>query len=109
MPEKNLRRHRRILHAGPVRVSWQDRDGIPRYASGKCLNVSESGLLIELPELIPIRTQVTLKVDRLQISGSATVKHVTRKGLRHILGLELNQAVKFELQLDPALELQEQP
>ncbi len=93
MPDRNIRRHRRILYPGPVRLSWQDARGVACYALGKSLDVSEGGLRIECTEPIPSAAVVSLRAERLQISGSATVKHIVRRGAKYILGLELNQAL----------------
>lgn len=90
MSERNIRRHRRIPYTGPVRISWQDGNGHPCYIQGKCLDVSEGGLRVESPQPIPARMLVTFNAERLKLSGSATVKHVQRRGPQYILGLELN-------------------
>src|SRR5262245_6635688 len=95
MSERDIRRHHRIVHNGPVRLSWQDR-GEAKFARGKCLDVSEDGLRIETSESIPVRTAVSLSAERLHLSGSATVKHVIRRGVKYILGLELNQAMRSQ-------------
>ena len=107
MSGKNIRRHLRIPYFGPVRISWQDRNGVPGYARGKCLDVSAAGLRIETPGEIPVRTQVSLSADRINFAGSATVKHVERIGGKYILGLELSQALR-ERTLALAAEAQEE-
>lgn len=89
MPGKNIRRHNRIVCQGPVRISWQAADG-PRFALGKCMDVSAGGLRIECLDAVPVRTMVLLNVERLNVSGSATVKHVARRGAKCVVGLELS-------------------
>lgn len=86
-----LRRHPRTPHAGPVKISWQDSSGADRWARGKCVDVSEGGLRIELLDEIPINTRVILSAESLHISGSAVVKNASRKGLKLLIGLELAQ------------------
>lgn len=103
MTQPNIRRHHRIPFAGPIRISWSGADGIPRYVLGKCLDVSESGLRLESPEAIPARTVISLSAERLKLSGSASVRHVDRRGARYILGLELN-ATLLERTLSLAAE-----
>lgn len=93
MSERNIRRHRRIPYSGPVRISWQDGNGQPAYIQGKCLDVSEGGLRVESPQPVPARTLIAFNAERLKLSGSATVKHVQRRGPKYILGLELNAAL----------------
>jgi PilZ domain len=91
--ERNIRRHRRIPYAGPVRISWQDTNGQTRYIRGECIDVSEGGLRIETAEPIPIHTLVVMAADRLKLTGSATIKHVDRRdSKKFVLGLELSAA-----------------
>jgi hypothetical protein len=89
---KEGRRHRRIPSAGPIRISWDDPSG-PRYAMGKCIELSESGARVEVPVNIPVRTSVTLNAERIKLAGSASVRHVTRHGAKYILGPELSQSM----------------
>src|ERR1035438_2973321 len=88
MPKKEIRRHPRIPYFGRVRISWQDSQGCPRYMTGKCLDVSEAGIRVEVPEPIPARTNVMLRAEQLNLTGSAIVKHVARQGLNYFLGLD---------------------
>ena len=84
------RRHSRIPYSGPVRISWDDKHGETKFAEVKCLDVSEAGLRIEAPESIPVGTYITLRADRIKVSGTACVKNVVGKGMKFILGLELS-------------------
>jgi hypothetical protein len=93
MASKDTRRHRRFPYAGVVRVSWDDGAHGARFARGKCFDVSESGLRVELPVSIPARTIVTLGADGIQVSGAASVKHVERFGAKYLVGLQLNSGV----------------
>jgi PilZ domain len=94
MSETNLRRHHRVQYIGPARISWEDARGLPQYAQGRCLDISKSGLRIALEvfEPIPIRSCVSLRLERIKVASSATVKHVTRRGAKYLLGLELREA-----------------
>ena len=94
-PERNLRRHQRIQYVGPARISWEDAQGLPKYAQGSCLDISASGLRIavEIFEAIPIRSCVSLRLERINVAGSATVRHVARRGAKYLVGLELRQAI----------------
>jgi hypothetical protein len=90
---KDGRRHHRIPYAGPIRVSWSDASGNPCFAMGKCIEVSESGLRIEVAVNIPARTIIQMNAERIKFSGSATVRHVKTHGAKFILGLELSQSM----------------
>jgi hypothetical protein len=93
VPNNDNRRHQRIPYLGPIRISWEDAQGMQRYTQARCLDVSEGGVRIEVPVSIPIRTRISLRAERIGLAGSATVKHVARQGTKYILGLSLSQAL----------------
>jgi PilZ domain len=92
MSSKETRRYRRIPYSGSVRVSWESAGGA-RFASGKCIDLSENGLRIELPVSIPPRTRVQLTTDRVGVAGSASVKNSERFGAKFIIGLEFTETL----------------
>ena len=89
MPAKNRRRHPRISYIGPIQLMWDDKIGHTKCWRTKCVDISEAGLRIEVPEAIPIGAHVSLRSDRIDLAGFAVVKHVTRCGSRYHIGLEL--------------------
>jgi len=88
MSSREIRRHRRIAFSATVNVSWDEGAG-PRFARGKCIDLSETGLRIELPVSIPLRTRVQLTTDRVGVAGSATIRSADRLGGKNVIGLEL--------------------
>ncbi|HML18027.1 MAG TPA: PilZ domain-containing protein [Bryobacteraceae bacterium] len=90
MSNKDSRRHRRIPYIGPIQISWEA-SGQTRFAQGKCIDISESGLRIEVPAPVPPRANLSVRAERIKLSGSATVKHVARYGSKYILGIEMSQ------------------
>jgi hypothetical protein len=58
------------------------------------VEVSEGGLLVNVPDPIPVRSTVSLRAEAINLSGSATVKHVARRGAKCVLGLELSHALR---------------
>jgi PilZ domain len=93
MTARNHRRHHRLPYSGYVNLSWTDTRGQVKYARTKCLDISDSGLSLEAPEPIALRSSVSIRAERLNLSGSATVRYVIRLGAKFILGLELSAAV----------------
>jgi hypothetical protein len=88
-----------------VQVTWQDERGETRFAYAKCLDVSETGLRIEVPIAAPLGTYITLHAERINVRGTASVRNVSRNGQRFILGLELSaklRDVAFEKLTEPA-------
>jgi len=52
---------------------------------------------IEVLRPIPVHARILLRADAINVSGSATVKHVTPRRAKYILGLNLSQALRHEL------------
>ncbi len=94
MSTKDTRRHRRGLYAGPIRVSWEESSGLIKYTEAKCLDVSEGGLRVEARAPIPLRTYVSLRAEKIDLAGTASVKHVARRGAKYILGLQLSHELR---------------
>jgi hypothetical protein len=89
--KKENRQHQRVPYFGSARISWVDEQGIARFAHAKCINVSEGGLRIEMGEPIPLRSQISLRADQIGIGGSATVRNISWRGCKYILGVNLSQ------------------
>ncbi|MBZ5632663.1 MAG: PilZ domain-containing protein [Acidobacteriia bacterium] len=95
---KSERRRRvRPEFAGAVILCWTDDRGRDHYGSGRCMNISETGCSIELTESVPVRANVSLRVPDLDLSAFASVRHVTRKGMKFNIGLEFGQPVRLRL------------
>lgn len=94
MTGRDLRRHNRLIYSGSIRLSWNDAQGQPKYTLAKCIDISKSGLRVESAEPVPIRANVSLRADRINISGSASVRYVARRGSKFILGLELSHTLR---------------
>ena len=95
--QKERRRHQRLPYFGPIRVSWEDARGETRYVSAKCVDISESGLRIEVGLAIPSGSVIHLNADRIGLRGAAVVKHAERSGARSILGLAFTGAAERKI------------
>jgi hypothetical protein len=91
-----LRRHGRISKSAPLQLIWKDRQGLDRFINGSILDVSESGIRIELREPLEPQTYVTLQAVSLGLHGSASVKSCARKGLKYVVGLEFSGGLKWK-------------
>jgi hypothetical protein len=96
MPRRDSRRQERIPCTLPVRLSWND-NGADRFVRGKCRDISEGGLRVEITETIPAQSNVSLRVEQVDVAGSARVRYLRRGPMRTILGLELSQKVQQQL------------
>jgi len=97
MPRKDIRRDERIPCTVPVRLSWTAPDGSNGYARGKCRDISRDGLRVETTETIPAQSQVSLRLEKVDLAGSARVRYFRRGPMRNLIGLELNQKVHQQL------------
>ena len=93
---KDLRRYCRIPYSSPVDISWTtNADSEP--ANGKLIEISVGGLRIEASEYVPVNTVIQFRVDTVDLSGSAVVRHGTPNGAKFILGLELTPKTRQEI------------
>ena len=81
----------------PVWLTWTDGDGKDCYARGNCRDISRDGLRIETTQTIPAHSYVNLRVEKVDVAGSARVRYVLRGGVRNIVGLELGEKVREQL------------
>ncbi len=91
-----LRRHARADKSAPLQLIWKDRQGLDRFINGSILDVSESGIRVELREPLEKQTYVTLQAASLGLHGSASVRTCTRKGMKYIVGLEFSGGLKWK-------------
>jgi|SRR5580692_8133758 hypothetical protein len=96
MTSKGTRRHERSEHADIVQVMWKDRDGGDKFANARTLDISELGMRIEIPEAVQERSFVSLRCDKLKLSGTASVRSCQRKGNKYQVGLEFSVGMKWK-------------
>jgi PilZ domain-containing protein len=89
LPEN--RRHPRFHYYGVVFISWKMFDGQKNCALGRCLDVSEQGMGLELSARIPVGSFVRVRAYKLDLDCSATVRNVAQRPGGYDLGLELSK------------------
>ena len=97
MPRHDLRRNERIACLLPATLSWTDPSGSSRYVRGKCRDVFLEGLRIDSTESIPARSNVSLRVEKVDVAGSASVRYVRRSGAGFVIGVELTGKIRQQL------------
>ena len=100
----NIRRHSRADTAAPLQIIWKDHGGLDKFTNARALDVSESGMRIEVIEPLPERSYVTLRSDKLGLQGSASVRSCTRKGLKYVVGLEFSAGMKYKPKVTPVVQ-----
>lgn len=69
--------------------------------TGSTVDISESGIRLEVREPIEQRTYVTLQCSALGVHGSASVRSCTRQGTKFVLGLEFSGGLRWKPQETP--------
>lgn len=64
--------------------------------NGRALNVSASGMRVEVADSIDKQTYVTVQCSALGLHGRASVRSCTRKGTKYILGLEFSAGLQWK-------------
>jgi hypothetical protein len=94
--EGGLRRDEREDVSSPTRLVWQDRSGKDCFMNGRALDVSASGMRVEVADPIEKQIYVTVQCPALGVHGRASVRSCTRKGMKYILGLEFSAGLKWK-------------
>ncbi|MBI4890726.1 MAG: PilZ domain-containing protein [Acidobacteria bacterium] len=93
---KEKRVKERFPRNAKVKVAWPSPSGVPIWQSGRCVDVSESGMLLRADKAIPSHTLVRVESVDLNLFGPATVRHCTRAGLDFRIGLEFSGGLKWK-------------
>src|ERR1700704_4595650 len=93
-------RHPRVPYEGFVSISWKTFEGVRNCALGKCLDVSERGVGLEVASRIPVGSFVKVRAYGLNLDGSAFVRHVAREAGKYVLGLELSTPLDSDILAD---------
>jgi len=83
----------RIPYSGVVFISWKTFDGQRNHVLGRAVNVCQQGIGIELAIRIPVGSFIRVKSYGLNLDGSGTVRHVSRRSSGYVLGLELSESL----------------
>jgi hypothetical protein len=94
--EGELRRHERADKSLPVQIIWQDRSGTDHFMNGRSLNVSASGMRVEVGERMDHQTYVTVQCTALGLHGRASVRSCVRKGMKYVMGLEFSGGLHWK-------------
>jgi hypothetical protein len=88
MASGNLRRHARRSFSATVRVGWQDHLGHDKTALTRSFDISECGMRFELSEAVAVRSDVTLRCDKIGLQSRASVRSCARQRLKYMVGVE---------------------
>jgi len=87
----------------PVQVFWTDTQGIESQRNGYSLDSSPGGLKMELPGPLPINSQITVRLNELNLIGTASVRHCRREGRRYLVGVSFRSSPSEVTEAEPPL------
>jgi hypothetical protein len=93
--EKKFRRHPREIFSGLVKVTWIDACGQFRSVQARGIDISQSGIGLELPEPVEPRTMVHIEGRPYRLLGTANVRHCQRNGIKFMVGLEFSGELEY--------------
>lgn len=82
--------------AAAVQLSWTDRSGTQKFASGRVIDVSETGLRVEMREPLEKQSYVSLRAEKIGLQGSASVRSCIKRAGSHVIGLEFSGGLKWK-------------
>ncbi len=99
-----LRRHRRYtVDSNSLQVTWLDSNGRMKTARTRALNISETGIAIELPEAaMPLL--VRFQSDRFNVKGVGAVRYCRRAGAKYVVGVEFTDDLHWRAPAGEVIE-----
>ncbi|MFN7993890.1 MAG: DnaJ domain-containing protein [Bryobacteraceae bacterium] len=92
---REQRRHTNAMFA----LTWQDAKGKSRTLRARGLNVSKSGMRVETSEEFKPGDEISLRGERHDLSGKATVRNCARRGSYFVIGVEFAEETKNTITL----------
>jgi hypothetical protein len=101
MSEKR-RYPRHAGHDEVVRMAWTDARQRVQTMLSFCLDISQAGLQVELPEPLAAGTHVHVRDARHRVVGTACVRDCLSRGRRYRIGLEFCGGLRWTPAQRPA-------
>jgi hypothetical protein len=105
MSRHDMRRENRRSCTQPVGIMWRDSAGDDKFMNAPLRDISESGIGLQIPEPVPVRSFVTLCAEKLGIHGQASVRYCSRQGMKYSIGVEFTGGTRWKTE---AVEEQEE-
>jgi len=96
MSRHDLRRESRRSCNQPVGIMWRDAAGDDKFVNAPVRNISASGVSLQIPEPVPVRSFVTLCAEKLGVHGRASVRYCFRQGIQYSIGVEFTSGMRWK-------------
>jgi len=95
-----MRRENRRSCTQPVGIMWRDSAGDDKFMNAPVRDISESGVGLQIPEPVPVRSFVTLCAEKLGIHGQASVRYCSRQGMKYSIGVEFTGGMRWKTEAE---------
>ena len=100
MSRHDMRRENRRNCTQPVGIMWRDSAGDDKFMNAPVRDISESGVGLQIPEPVPVRSFVTLCAEKLGIHGQASVRYCSRQGMKYSIGVEFTGGMRWKTEAE---------
>lgn len=90
------RHEARTPNVAEVKITWLAADGGARFARGRCIDLSQSGMKIEVTESIPVQSRVGVECSTAGVRCTALVRHCSRSKMKWHVGLEFTTGLSLQ-------------
>jgi hypothetical protein len=104
MSRHDMRRENRRSCTQPVGIMWRDSAGDDKFMNAPVRDISASGVGLQIPEPVPVRSFVSLCADKLGIHGRASVRYCSRQGMKYSIGVEFTGAMRWKAEAEEEQE-----
>lgn len=104
MSRHEMRRENRRSCTQLVGIMWRDSAGDDKFINAPVRDISESGISLQIPEPVQVRSFVTLCADKLGIHGQASVRYCSRQGMKYSIGVEFTGAMQWKAEQEEVRE-----
>jgi hypothetical protein len=92
----DLRRQERRPCEHSITVIWRDAGGDNKFANARAIDISESGIRLQMPEAPPLHTYVTIRAAKLGLLGNASVRYCFRASAsKYTVGAEFSAGLRW--------------
>jgi hypothetical protein len=87
-PRSNSRRHVRYAVNSSIRVLWHDAEGKEIISLAKVVEVSVSGVKLQLQHALPVRSFIVCNDRNVGLSGGGTIRYCIMVRGKYEIGVE---------------------
>jgi PilZ domain len=100
---REMRRHPRYACKGvTLQAGWLGLDGNMKMALVRAVNISESGICLELPDAALPNSMIRLQGQKLRLRGLGSIRHSNRVGNKYLVGVEFVDGLRWAPPVEPS-------